>query len=145
MESKSRRDISHFEGTWQIARQIEDRMGGQEAHFSGRAKLRPLGEHWLWQESGEIRYGAGPALKAERSYLWRPMGRRIAVHFEDGAFFHDFDPEAPAPEAEHFCTPDLYHAAYDFTRWPRWQVTWEVAGPRKDYRMTSECRRPETG
>ena len=141
MDRNTRRSITDFEGLWQIERRIEDRMGGQQARFSGRAELRPEGDSWRWQEIGEIRYGPGPALRAERSYLWQPLGTEIAVHFDDGRFFHAFDPQAIAPQAEHLCTPDLYRAAYDFSGWPRWLVTWEVAGPRKDYRMIPECRR----
>ncbi|WP_010139042.1 DUF6314 family protein [Oceanicola sp. S124] len=142
MDRNARRDITDFAGVWQIRRQIEDRLGGVTGVFTGQAELRPDGGAWTWSEAGEIRYGSAPPLRAERRYLWQPRGVEIAVHFDDGRFFHAFDPMAAAPRAEHLCTPDLYRAAYDFADWPRWQVTWEVAGPRKDYRMESLCQRP---
>ena len=44
-------------------------------------------------------------------------------------------------EAEHWCDPDMYRVGYDFSAWPEFAATWEVAGPKKAYRMVSRYRR----
>ena len=55
------------------------------------------------------------------------------MRFVDERAFHRFSPDAP--QASHFCAPDTYRVAYDFTQWPLWQARWQVKGPRKDYEM----------
>lgn len=136
------RRIGDFAGVWLLEREVEDRRAGQVARFEGRAELMPQGAgRWLWQESGLLRFGAAAPVRAERRYLWQEQGEAIAVLFDDGRFFHAFDPDQGAPVAAHFCDPDQYDARYDLANWPRWRVTWEVRGPRKDYRMVTDCRR----
>lgn len=137
-----RRGIADFEGTWRIDRQIADLRAGQRGRFEGTARLVPGPRgRWTWQESGTIRLGTGAPMPAERRYLWQPRDGTIEVLFEDGRFFHAFDPSAAGPEARHDCAPDLYHVRYDFTGWPAWRATWQVEGPRKAYRMESLHRR----
>ena len=80
-------------------------------------------------------------MQATRRYLWRAGGAgAIDVLFEDGRFFHSFDPDAPTPAAPHDCPPDTYRVRYDFTGWPEWQAEWRVTGPDKDYTMLSRFR-----
>lgn len=79
-------------------------------------------------------------LKAERRYLWHPVGAGFDIYFDDKRFFHRFDLDVSATAA-HWCDPDTYDVAYDLAGWPEWRSTWRVAGPRKDYMMTSTYRR----
>lgn len=132
--------IDDFQGLWRIERVIEDRLAGQRGSFEGRATLAPAGDHWLWSETGQLRLGAGAPFAASRRYLWRAKAGGIAVLFEDGRPFHSFDPKG-RPEAHHWCDPDDYQVAYDFSDWPEWRATWQVRGPRKDYVMQSLHRR----
>ncbi len=132
--------LARFAGHWRIARRIDDRRTGTVAWFSGTAELVPDGADALaYSESGLMRLGAGGAFAAGRRYRWIAVpGGSIAVHFADGRFFHAFDPAAPAPQTvRHPCAPDLYDGLYDLGAWPRWRLTWEVRGPRKDYRSSS--------
>jgi hypothetical protein len=96
-----------------------------------------------YRETGELRLGDGPSFVAERAYLWRQDGRRIAVDFPDGRPFHDFDPAKPA--AHHLCIADDYAVRYDFGMWPAWQAAWTVTGPRKDCTMVSRYSRAAGG
>lgn len=133
--------IADFAGLWHIRRDIDDRVAGRQGTFRGTATLRPQGAGlWVWHETGWLRFDEGQPLRAERRYLWREDGERIAVLFGDGRPFHDFVPGA-AGQAAHWCDPDDYRVQYDFAGWPDWQAVWTVRGPRKDYRMTGRLSR----
>ena len=127
--------LADFEGRWTIDRAIEDRMAGITGQFQGEAVLVPEGDHLRYRETGLLRLGDGPGFSAERSYVWRREGPRIAIDFSDGRAFHDFDPAAPA--GHHLCVADDYSVRYSFVRWPDWRSEWSVKGPRKDYTMIS--------
>lgn len=130
-----------FAGDWLIARAIADRHAAQTGRFDGRAWFTPTGpDHFRYREDGVLHLGAGPAMTATRAYGWAFDGARVAVTFADGRPFHSF-PLAGGPGEDHPCGEDLYRVAYDFSRWPVWEVTWTVSGPRKDYTMTSCYRR----
>jgi len=75
-------------------------------------------------------------MTAVRRYIWQPD---LTVWFDDGRFFHQVP--GRGGQTQHWCDPDMYKVAYDFTHWPQFQVTWEVSGPRKDYRMVSQYTR----
>jgi hypothetical protein len=128
--------LADFAGRWRIERRIDDRRG-QDARFAGVAEFAPADDDTLrYHETGEIRIGAGPPIRAERRYRWTAApGGRIAVSFPDGRPFHTFDPDEGV--SSHFCAPDIYEVRYDFTAWPQWLAVWRVTGPRKDYTMTS--------
>ncbi|WP_370281266.1 DUF6314 family protein [Pseudooceanicola sp.] len=132
--------LAPFEGVWQLDRRVENALG-PDARFTGEAVFTPDGAGLVLQETGEMRIEGQGAFRAERRYLWRGVGARIAVLFDDLRPFHDFDPTEPRPEAEHPCAPDHYRVAYDFTGWPRWHAVWQVAGPRKSYVMHSTFSR----
>lgn len=132
--------VERFIGTYSVARTIHDRRGGQSASFNGQAVIEAIqgvqgGAHY--SEKGALQIGAGPAFAAERQYLWRMAGARIAVDFADGRAFHDFDPVAGGQATEHLCGEDMYRGGYDFSEWTCWSVTWDVTGPRKDYRSVT--------
>ena len=134
--------LGDFEGVWRLERRIEDHLAGQGAWFRGAASVSAEADGFAtWVERGEMRYGDGAPMQAERRYQWAQEGLQIAVYFEDGRFFHSFAP-SNAPKAEHWCDPDAYHVRYDFTAWPIWRATWRVQGPRKDYEMTTTFTRP---
>lgn len=132
--------LGDFAGRWRIERRIEDRLSGAGGRFDGEAVFVPEGERLIYRERGELRLGDGPGFTAERTYLWRDEGGRIAVDFADGRPFHAFDPGAD-PAAHHLCIADDYRVRYDFSGWPEWRAEWTVTGPRKDYTMRSVYRR----
>lgn len=121
-----------FLGRWRIERVILDRKG-PDARFLGRADICE-GDPWLYAEEGEMRMGTA-RFAASRRYLWQPAGDGVAIAFEDGRPFHTLPLDGG--RSGHWCDPDQYDVAYDFDQWPRWHVTWNVTGPRKDYCMES--------
>ncbi|MGV6812543.1 MAG: DUF6314 family protein [Brevirhabdus sp.] len=131
-----------FEGRWHLWRRIDHAAAGATGVFEGMASLHRNGQQMVYEEAGELRLEQGPGMKATRRYLWRVgEGGLIEVFFEDGRDFHRFDPQAGVVSAWHDCPPDLYEVSYNFARWPDWQATWRVKGPRKDYTMITDYRR----
>ena len=108
------RVLTDFEGLWTLRREIV-RQDGMRAHFIGTAEWRPE-----------------PVMRAERRYVWQDD---LSVFFEDGRFFHRVP--AGGGETEHWCDPDTYRGRYDFSAWPRFEVSWQVTGPQKAYHSHS--------
>jgi len=128
--------LADFAGVWRFERAIENAVG-PDADMQGTARFTDHAGGLMMHESGEMRLAGQGAFLAERRYLWRAAGGHIAVFFDDGRPFHDFDPAAETPQAEHPCAPDHYRVAYDFGGWPEWRAVWQVTGPRKSYVMRS--------
>ena len=129
--------LSDFEGEWLVSRRIEDSLNGQDGRFEGVAVFEREDLGLRYQERGMLTLG-GAAMQAERVYLWRESGDGIDVFFDDGRAFHRIDDSS---EAAHWCDPDQYDVAYDFSTWPEWSSRWAVSGPRKNYVMISDyCR-----
>lgn len=127
--------LADFEGAWTLTRTIRDDLAGSTARFDGRAIFAPDANGLAYTETGTLTMDGQPPMQAERRYHWREDGTQIAIDFDDGRFFHSFAPDVP--EATHWCDPDTYKVAYDFSEWPRWRATWNVSGPRKFYQMVS--------
>lgn len=130
------RGLEDFLGRYTVSRTIVDRKAGAEAQFEGLAEIAADGVGAVYRETGHLIMG-DQRFEAERRYLWRARGPLIAVLFEDGRAFHEFDPVAGGQANEHLCGEDLYRGGYDVSQWSCWAVTWEVTGPRKDYTSVS--------
>lgn len=131
-----RRGLADFLGNYAVSRAITDRKAGAETRFEGVAEIVADADGAVYREMGQLIVG-DQQFEAERSYLWREQGPFIAVLFEDARPFHDFDPVAGGQATEHLCGQDMYRGGYDFSAWSCWSVTWDVVGPRKDYRSVT--------
>lgn len=125
------RVLADFAGRWSLEREITPAVG-PSASFRGQAVWSPDGNALRYVEEGQMQIEGHAAMQATRSYLWLPD---LTVQFDDGRFFHQVP--AMGGETGHWCDPDQYAVQYDFSRWPRFEVSWQVHGPRKDYRMLS--------
>ncbi|MDE0968539.1 MAG: DUF6314 family protein [Octadecabacter sp.] len=124
--------LSEFIGLYIVERDIDDRKAGVQLRFEGRAVLSMSPSGAIYSETGVLNMG-GKRFESERNYLWHEEGARICVRFADGRDFHIFDPVVGGPVTAHLCGADIYCGCYDLSGWPRWSVTWEVSGPRKNY------------
>ena len=132
--------LARLSGDWAFRRLVFEgaAAGMPSASVEGMLSMQPDGNGGLVaEESGTLRLGEGGTFAARRRTLWSVAAGQIALRFEDGRPFHDFDPALPQPRARHLCPPDLYRVSYDFTRWPLWLQAWRVRGPRKDQRIRS--------
>lgn len=128
----SNRTLSDFAGQWQLTRHITPKTG-PAAHFEGTAEWQAAAGGLAYSEQGVMIVTGQPPMQAERRYFW---AQDLRVFFEDGRFFHQVPPAGG--QAHHWCDPDTYTGAYDFTDWPLFRVAWEVSGPRKDYHSITE-------
>ncbi len=127
------RQLADFVGHWSLARVIRH-ADGRVDRFSGTATWHtPVGGRAPYHETGTLTLDGGMTLHADRRYVW---DQDLQVWFADGGFFHAVPSLGGC--ATHFCAPDTYDVAYDFGDWSRWQATWRVTGPAKDYVMTSQ-------
>jgi len=134
--------IDDFKGTWQITREITDRLAGQSGKLDGVAALTEAGPGILhYEESGRLQMGDGPVLEAVRRYQWHFSETGVDMTFEDGSTFHSFVPHGYVSGTDHPCGDDTYAVRYDFIPWPRWRSVWVVTGPRKDYTSVTEFTR----
>ncbi|MEM8740655.1 MAG: DUF6314 family protein [Pseudomonadota bacterium] len=137
----SSRAIDRFSGHWIVERHIADFDSGWHGRFEGQAVFLPVPGGLDYEERGWLRLG-GLVSEAFRRYSWRAEDSRVvAVHFDDGRFFHRFDAENARAEASHYCDPDLYEVVYFSPGFDPWRVEWRVEGPRKDYRLVTHYRR----
>ncbi|MEL6915827.1 MAG: DUF6314 family protein [Pseudomonadota bacterium] len=125
-------DLEHedFKRVWLLKREIVHKAEAPN-RFEGLARIT---RRWTYLEWGNLEV-RGRDYTAGRRYWWKPMEGGFDVFFEDGKPFHKFTFDRPS--ARHDCDPDTYLVRYDFSEWPTWRCTWEVSGPRKDYKMSS--------
>jgi len=136
--------LADFEGQWQITREIDDRHAGQSLMAEGQAMFTADKAGLIYQEELVISVKGQPPMKGTRGYLWRAQeDGKVAIHFEDGRYFHRLNLGQGNSADHHACDPDSYSAQYDFCGWPVWSVSWRVVGPRKDYIMKSRYSRPK--
>ena len=127
-----------FEGVWRIERQIDDQASGSLGSFHGHARLWRSLDGLAYHETGELAFAGGSPMLAERKYVWQIQHQNVIdVFFDDGRYFHSFNPTGSHWQTEHICSPDRYEVSYDFASPTRWQSSWNVSGPRKRYRLTS--------
>ncbi len=130
--------LSEFEGCWSLTRVIRDAKAGQVVHADGTVILSRSDDGLVYDEDVTLRLPGQPELKGTRRYLWRDDGEKVAIHFDDGRYFHALKLGEMQASDHHDCPPDSYDAVYDFSTWPRWSVRWIVSGPRKSYEMDTE-------
>jgi len=133
--------LAPFAGRWTIRRDIFDLESNWTGKFEGVGLFEPSDRGLAYLEQGELRFAGLPAFRATRGYHWHAEHGQIIVEFEDGRFFHRFDPALRDTQASHFCDPDTYDVRYVFDLPDKWRAEWRVEGPRKDYRMVTNYTR----
>lgn len=104
--------------------------------MQGTCTFTRSGPRLIQDERGFLETGEG-RFEATRRYVWTEAQGRLDVHFDDMRPFHSIPLGVARPETTYLCPPDRYSVSYDFSRWPDWQSTWTVEGPRKSYVMTN--------
>lgn len=136
-EGSELQDPTRLLGSWRLDRTIDDRRAGEHSSVSGMLDLTMRTPGRIdWTERGRWVRASGEVEVSRRLALVR-IDPGWWMRFEDGHDFHLWSPDA---EVVHQCTPDTYQGLVTGTP-TRWSVRWEVAGPRKDYRMTTKLTR----
>lgn len=120
--------ISFLEGRWEVRRRVVDLESGVEGEFVGVAEFGGS----RWSERGRLRFGSYDG-EAVREYRLEPG----AVLFADGRPFHPLRWGA----VEHLCGEDRYSGQYILRGPDRFDVVWDVVGPRKRQLIDTTYRR----
>ena len=126
-----------FAGSWRITRQITDMRILESGTLEGEATFTPMEGGLHYREEGSLIFAGSAPVKAERSYQWTFFDDAVHVAYADGSPFHSFPLTGGADATPHLCGQDMYRGTYSFVRFPDWQVTWSVTGPRKNYRSVT--------
>jgi hypothetical protein len=149
-----------MQGIWTLERKIDTRRSGSpggtfvgSAHFHPRIPTDPTyTTEYLYMEEGTFTMDNGLAFPATRRYIYRynETTDKITAWFadEDGesvaTLFNTWDFEAPRTprlgwiaKGHHWCDPDTYRNTCEFVfggaALRKFDITYEVEGPNKDY------------
>lgn len=138
------RDPRTVLGEWVFERVVSDRLADEVIEVGGNVTFteeRPVDSagRIRWAEQGVMRR-RGAEIPVTRTLFLVERAGEWHVTFEDG---RDFHPWSPGAEVVHLCGADTYAGLVepDPRHEGRWQVTWQVSGPRKDYTMVTRLRR----
>jgi hypothetical protein len=121
-------------GSWRLERTVDDVLAGDVSTVSGTLTLTERGpDEVAWREEGEWHH-RGRVLPVYRDLAVVRRAEGWWVLFADGRAFH---PWSPGAEVVHPCGADTYRGLVEGTA-EAWQVTWQVSGPAKDYRMVTD-------
>jgi hypothetical protein len=126
-------------GSWKVQRLILDRACGLNGRLDGHATFAPCWVDGLsYKERGRLVFDKHEGW-AEQSYLYdfSQSEGRASVRFSDRRLFHDLDLSAGLQRVQHSCDPDRYDGLFVAVGPTEWWSMWKVAGPRKDYELTT--------
>lgn len=125
-------------GTWDLAREVDDRLAGERREVRGSAALALEAPGRVrWSEEGTMTWG-GRSVPVSRTLYAVLVDHAWWVEFSDGRPFHAWH---VGERVTHPCDPDTYVGRIDVGARPdggpvdRWTVEWRASGPEKDYVM----------
>lgn len=138
------RDLQAFlTGRWRIARRISDARADMTGRLTGWAVFTPSADGLVHDEAGDLSFGAyrGPVTRTYHLAIESPSTG--IVRHADGSLFHALNLMSGMADILHACGDDRYRGRYRVLDGNRFSVSWEVTGPRKQYRLATLHRRAE--
>lgn len=128
-------------GPWRIARRIGDARQGIVGRLTGQVIFTPSADGLIQDEEGSLQFGGylGPATRRYHLVIDGPSSGM--VHHADGSLFHALDLAPGRADILHRCGEDIYRGRYRVLDENRFAVSWQVTGPRKQYRLATLHRR----
>jgi hypothetical protein len=130
-------------GRWRIARRISDARLGLAGRLAGWADFVPSDDGLIHDEEGDLRFGAYQGPVTRRYHLVIDAPSAGMVRHADGSLFHALDLGSGRADILHRCGEDHYRGRYRVLDQDRFTVSWQVTGPRKQYRLATLHRRAE--
>ncbi|HEY2835994.1 MAG TPA: DUF6314 family protein [Rhizomicrobium sp.] len=124
-------------GPWRIARRIRDIQQGLTGRLTGSASFTPVPQGLTYDEAGLLRFGAYQGEAACRYLFAFDRDDAAQVRHADGSLFHPLNLSTGKDDIRHQCGEDLYLGRYRVLDRNRFVASWDVAGPRKRYRMAT--------
>ena len=127
--------FTFLEGAWRFHRTIST---GATVEGTAVFAKRPDTDNTLdYREDGTCTMPEGSIFTAYMKYVYRFHNEKISVHFADDRFFHalqfHLESDPLTATAQHLCVCDTYQATYTFFERNRFQLLYEVQGPKKNY------------
>ncbi|KAF1924401.1 uncharacterized protein M421DRAFT_281828 [Didymella exigua CBS 183.55] len=158
-----------MQGVWSLHRKIASHNTNPGGVLTGTAQFHPraptdpaYAAEYLYIEKGVFSMDNGLSFHATRRYVYRynETTDKITAWFVDedgestGVFFNMWEFYPPADErhgwmakGHHWCDPDTYKSGCEFkfrgASLQSFGITYEVAGPKKDYNHESSYERPK--
>lgn len=112
--------------------------------LTGWAVFTPSADGLIHDETGDLSFGAyrGPVTRRYQLIIGSPSAGM--VRHADGNLFHALDLTSGVAGILHSCGDDRYRGRYQVLGESCFSVSWQVAGPRKQYRLATLHRRAET-
>lgn len=136
--------LTYFSGSWRLKRQVTDQplMFGEAQFTPNATQAHQLDfiEHISWLNA------KGQQLQAQRAYCYRRTDAGLAIDFADGinagALFLAFDfDRAHELTSHHLCIADHYDGHFVFHSAQAFELSFQVIGPHKDYRIQTHFER----
>lgn len=138
------RDLQAFlNGRWRIARRISDARAELMGRLTGWSVFTPSADGLIHDETGDLNFGAYRGPVTRRYHLIADGSSTGIVRHADGSLFHALDLASGMADILHACGDDRYRGRYRVLDESRFTVSWQVTGPRKQYRLATLHRRAE--
>lgn len=127
--------VEDFLGEWAVKRVVLDRTSMGRVFFDGSVTI----DRDRFDERGEGLFN-GYRSSTTRIYRLQFSPERAIVLFPDGREFIRLD-DRPVQTVLHHCGDDTYRGRFFFLSSVAWIETWQVTGPRKNYRSFARYQR----
>ena len=113
-------------GEWKITRYIEDKLNQRKFELFGNATFVDKYSLFQYNESGVLKSDSFES-KAHQDYIWilKPDGWK--------SHFHDLALANEEQHVYHKCINDIYIGKYILNLPNKFNIKWNVSGPRKEY------------
>ncbi|MCK2244289.1 MULTISPECIES: DUF6314 family protein [unclassified Crossiella] len=124
-------------GRWRFSRVIT----GQGSAI-GEARFEPVsGTELHYREDGTLTLDSGYTGPAYREYRYQLDGEVLRICFPDGRTMHTLRPDAAEATDVHLCGADVYTGHYRLADQDTLHISYQVAGPHKDFTIATVFRR----
>ncbi|PTY36205.1 hypothetical protein BGP77_02520 [Saccharospirillum sp. MSK14-1] len=132
--------LNYFRGQWRLQREVSDQPA-----MMGIAEFTDNAVHKYQLDYLEKLSWPGPsgqAIHAQRAYTYRRTDSGLTIDFADGVsageLFLAFDfTRAHELISHHLCIADHYDGHFVFHSADRFELSFQVVGPHKDYQITT--------
>ena len=136
-----------MKGCWKVSRKIQEPQKNWVTG-EGKARFEAISNDpkvLLYKEELQILTNS-EKFDVSKEYVFRYLENKISVFFKEKPerFFYSLEFQQPSNEvkvitaqAEHLCIKDLYKAQYKFFDDNKFELIYQVKGPKKNYLMTT--------
>lgn len=137
-----------MQGRWKLTRTIKDYLNNAVTTGKGVATFLSIRMDQAvlhYREDLKVFFSNGVNTDTYREYLYKLEEGKIKVYFQGGPdtgkFFHELTFTDKTATGEHLCVKDDYKASYVFHSDHRFDIVYQVDGPKKNYESKSQYTR----